>query len=44
MPGRTANVRYWGEIELNVDIGILGPLLVPKPTLTALACGRRVVK
>jgi hypothetical protein len=21
MPGRTANVRYWGEIGLNVDIG-----------------------
>jgi hypothetical protein len=22
MPGRTANVRYWGEIGLNADIGI----------------------
>ena len=22
MPGRTANVRYWGEIGLNVDIVI----------------------
>ena len=21
MPGRAANVRYWGEIGLNVDIG-----------------------
>jgi hypothetical protein len=21
MPGRTANVRYWAEIELNADIG-----------------------
>jgi hypothetical protein len=21
MPGRTANVRYWGEIGLNADIG-----------------------
>jgi hypothetical protein len=26
MPGRTANVRYWGQIGLNADIGI-GPLL-----------------
>jgi hypothetical protein len=25
MPGRTANVRYWGSIGLNADIGI--PLL-----------------
>jgi hypothetical protein len=22
MPGRMANVRYWGEIGLNADIGI----------------------
>jgi hypothetical protein len=22
MPGRTANVRYWGEIGLNAAIGI----------------------
>jgi hypothetical protein len=22
MPGRTANVRYWGEIGLNADIGL----------------------
>jgi hypothetical protein len=22
MPGRTATIRYWGEIGLNVDIGI----------------------
>jgi hypothetical protein len=31
MPGRTANVRYWGEIGLNADIGIgaaFGPISV----------------
>jgi hypothetical protein len=26
LPGRTANVRYWGEIGLNADIAV-GPFL-----------------
>jgi hypothetical protein len=36
MPGRTANVRYWGEIGLNADIG-LRPFLNPNQTSAGLA-------
>jgi hypothetical protein len=36
MPGRAANVRYWGEIGLNADIG----LWVGFWTLTGLATAR----
>jgi hypothetical protein len=32
MPGRTANVRYWGEIGLNADIG-LRAVFEPQPDI-----------
>jgi hypothetical protein len=33
MPGRTANVRYWGGIGLNADIGMSGIQFVVMKTI-----------